>query len=240
MRSVYFLIILVILNNCSFDNKSGIWKNEKQIATKKIDLTQDFQSIKSKQEKFNKTIDLDKKYIFKKYFDYQQRLARSIFFLKENNLKNFSYLNQNKLIFKSRKLTKFKTNQHLLYKNNKNYNKWWERKYYSFSITENEFIFKFNFYKKRYQKIVKILNLGIDDNAIYVSDNLGFIYALDQENGRILWAKNYKVPFRSNIKIVKNKIVVANQGNSVFFLDKENGEILKQFLLKRMFLREIL
>ena len=141
MRSVYFLIILVILNNCSFDNKSGIWKNEKQIATKKIDLTQDFQSIKSKQEKFNKTIDLDKKYIFKKNILITNKDWQDLFFSKENNLKNFSYLNQNKLIFKSRKLTKFKTNQHILYKNNKIITSDEKGNIIVFSISENEFIF---------------------------------------------------------------------------------------------------
>ena len=30
------------------------------------------------------------------------------------------------------------------------------------------------------------------------------------------WAKNYKIPFRSNIKLMKNKIL-ADQSNSVFY-----------------------
>ena len=28
MKLFFVLIILLILNNCSFDNKTGIWKNE--------------------------------------------------------------------------------------------------------------------------------------------------------------------------------------------------------------------
>ena len=49
------------------------------------------------------------------------------------------------------------------------------RKYNSFSIDNNEIISKFNFYKK-YKKIKKNLNLIIDKNIIYVSDNLGYLY----------------------------------------------------------------
>ena len=61
---------------------------------------------------------------------------------------------------------------------------------------------------------------------IYISDNLGFIYALDIEERKILWAKNYKIPFRSNIKISSNKIILANQNNSIYFINKNDGEIL--------------
>ena len=45
---------------------------------------------------------------------------------------------------------------------------------------------------------------------------------------KIIWAKNYKIPFRSNLKILKDKIIVSNQNNTLYFLDKKNGELLKQ------------
>ena len=34
---------------------------------------------------------------------------------------------------------------------------------------------------------------------------------------KLLWAKNYKIPFRSNLKIYKNKLIAANQNNNLFF-----------------------
>ena len=43
-----------------------------------------------------------------------------------------------------------------------------------------------------------------------------------------MWAKNYNVPFRSNLKIYENIIFAANQNNNLFFFDKQSGEILKQ------------
>ena len=67
----------------------------------------------------------------------------------------------------------------------------------------------------------------IQNDIIYVSDNLGYLYALDFNSNIILWAKNYKIPFRSNIKIIENKIVTANQNNILFFFDIKNGETLQ-------------
>ena len=66
---------------------------------------------------------------------------------------------------------------------------------------KEEIIGKYNFYQKRYKKINKLINLIVKDNIIYANDNIGFIYAYDYNAQKILWAKNYKTPFRSNIKI---------------------------------------
>ena len=32
MRFFITIIILLLINNCSFDNKSGIWKNENELS----------------------------------------------------------------------------------------------------------------------------------------------------------------------------------------------------------------
>ena len=40
---------------------------------------------------------------------------------------------------------------------------------------------KFNFYKKRFKKFDKNLNILTNDDNIYVSDNLGFLYAYNYE-----------------------------------------------------------
>ena len=69
--------------------------------------------------------------------------------------------------------------------------------------------------------------MTVDENTVYVADNIGYFYAYDFSTLRIKWAKNYKIPFRSNIKIVNSKIVAANQNNILYFFNKKNGDILK-------------
>ena len=67
----------------------------------------------------------------------------------------------------------------------------------------------------------------VEDDVIYVSDNIGYLYAYDFYKNKIIWAKNYKIPFRGNLKIFKNKLVAINQNNSLFIFNKSDGNILK-------------
>ena len=59
------------------------------------------------------------------------------------------------------------------------------------------------FFIKKNLRISKKLSIIIENGVIYVSDNIGFLYAYDYKKDLVLWAKNYKVPFRSNLKISK-------------------------------------
>ena len=52
----------------------------------------------------------------------------------------------------------------------------------------------------------KNLVLSISDDVIFVADNIGFIYAINLNNGKLNWVKNYGIPIKSNIKVYKNKI----------------------------------
>lgn len=99
----------------------------------------------------------------------------------------------------------------------------------TYSINEKKIISKFNFYKKKHKKIKKNLNLIVDKNIIYVSDNIGYLYAYDYKIDKILWAKYYKVPFRSNLKLMQNKLIASSHTNNLFYFDKANGNIIKSF-----------
>ena len=58
---IYFLIfIFIFLQNCSFDDKSGIWNNSDNIVKTKS-VFQDFKKLSSTQQPFNKTIIFDEK-----------------------------------------------------------------------------------------------------------------------------------------------------------------------------------
>ena len=54
-------------------------------------------------------------------------------------------------------------------------------------------------------------------------DNIGFVYAFDFINNKVIWAKNNKIPFRSNLKIIDEKLVVADQNNNLLFLTLRMG-----------------
>jgi len=93
-----------------------------------------------------------------------------------------------------------------------------------FSINQRGKInWKKNIYKKIYKKIYKNLSFSIYKDKIYIADNIGFIYAISSESGKLIWLKNYEVPLKSNVKIFDNKIFVINQDNRLLCLDTEKG-----------------
>ena len=57
-----------------------------------------------------------------------------------------------------------------------------------------------------------------------VSDNFGYVYSLNKQTGKINWAKNYGVPFRSNIKIDEDNIFLANQDNKFYVISENSGK----------------
>jgi len=226
MKIFYAIIILILFQSCSFDNKSGIWKNENKISDRK-DLFKDFKTLLSSNESFNKIVLFDNKYNFKLSPAKNNLEWNDIFYNKNNNLKNFIYNNTNELVFKSKKLSRHQLNSFLLFEKNNLITTDIKGNIIVFSVNENKEIIKFNFYKKKYKKIKKNLNFIIENNIIYVSDNIGYLYAFNFMENKVLWAKNYKVPFRSNLKLSINKLIASDQNNNLFFFDKKNGNLLK-------------
>ena len=96
-----------------------------------------------------------------------------------------------------------------------------------FSVTQNgEINWKINIYKKIYKKIYKNLVFTIYKNNIYVADNIGFIYSIGLNDGKVIWIKNHGIPIKSNIKIYENKIFLINQDNRIFCLNAKNGALI--------------
>ena len=44
---------------------------------------------------------------------------------------------------------------------------------------------------------------------------------LNKKTGQLIWAKNYKVPFRSNLKIIDNKLITQAKIMICIFLIKK-------------------
>ena len=239
-----FIIFIFLLSNCSLDNKTGIWKNNSQIDYVKNNRFKDFETLYSDDKIFNEIISPAKNLnikIGKPILNYEWIDEN---YHQSNNLENFSYKNLNKIIYKSKKLSKYQVSKKVLF-DGKNIIATDEKgNIIIFSTDIQKTIFKYNFYKKRYKKIKKILHIIYEKEILYISDNLGFFYALNYKTQKLIWAKNYKIPFRSNLKIVNNKIVAANQNNTLFILDKKNGNSVKlipteENLLKNEFINSI-
>jgi outer membrane protein assembly factor BamB len=226
MKLFYILLISILIQSCSFDNKTGIWKNENTITKKKNKTFKDFKSINLLNQSSEETIPIEKNYKFQLRPASNNFNWNDIYYDQSNNLKNFKYDENYELFFKSKKISRNELNNFTLFEDNHIIATDSKGNLIIFSINEDKIISKYNFYKKKYKKIKKELNIIVENNIIYISDNLGYLYSYNYKTNKILWAKKYEVAFSSNLKIFKNKIITTNQNNYLFYFDKYSGEIL--------------
>ena len=224
---IVLIFFIIIITSCSFDKKSGIWKDESIIENSKEKKFSEFQKLYTEKKLFNKKIYPNKNL----KLDLDPLVSNNVWndelYQENNNTENFRYTNLNKLTFKSKKLTRGKIKKNLLFDGYNFIASDNRGNIIIYSLVEEKILFKFNFYKKKLKKIEKKLNISAKDGIIYVSDNLGYLYAINLQDQKVFWAKNYKIPFRSNIKVIANSIIVTDINNSIYFINKFNGEKIK-------------
>ena len=117
MKLFYTLIIFILCQNCSFDNKSGIWKNENTVQKKDTSIFKEFETLSLTKETFNKTVPLNKNFRFKIPIKIITNEWPDIFYNQSNNYQNFTYSNLNQIVYKSKKKIKNQINPFILYEN---------------------------------------------------------------------------------------------------------------------------
>ena len=227
MNKLILIILIFIFSHCSFDNKSGIWQNDTTVDKKKIDRFKDFETLYTEKKSFNEIIKPNKDLNLLLSKIKKNNQWSDEFYQASNNSDNFDFENLNEVIFRGGKITSHKAKDNILFDGENIIVTDDKGNIFVYSIEEKKIIYKYNFYKKKFKKINKNLNIIIEKDIIYTSDNLGYLYALNYKNKKLLWAKNLKTPFRSNIKLFKNKIISANQNNTLFIFNKFNGAQLK-------------
>ncbi len=227
MKLFIFLIVIIFLNNCSFDNKSGIWNN-KSFSSNENNQFKNFKNLAFEKNVFNKVINIQKDFKFKSTKLVLNNDWKDVYYNNNNNFPNFKYNDLNEIIFRSKKLSSLETDNLFLFINDHVIISDRKGNLIIKSIIGNKRYTKFNFYKKRHKKINKYLNLVAENDIIYVSDNIGYLYAFDYKNEKVVWAKDYNVPFRSNLKIFKNKLITSNINNELIYIDKNSGNTLRK------------
>ena len=229
MKFFFFLVLFTLFIGCSFDNKTGIWKNENSSIQSKNDQFKEFGEIILSEEDFNKTVELEKNFSFKIKKITENSEWLDVYYSKNNNLNNFKFNKKFDLIYKSKKISRHKISKNILFNKGSIITSDIKGNLIIFSLDKNQISTKFNFYKGKYKKIDKFLNLIIQNDTVYISDNIGFLYSYDLKENRILWAKKNKVPFRSNLKLFDNILIASNQNNELLFYNKSDGNLLKSF-----------
>ena len=230
IKYLTFLLILTLLASCSFDSKTGIWSGSEE----------EIRRISELEKEQNRKIDVVKIYSTENIYSKEISATKSVSLTepKKNlswqmsgfNLQNFLgniYLSGIDNNFLKKKIGKNKFSiskimaSPLVYNNNIIFA---DDTGTIFSINQRGKVnWKKNIYKKMYKNIYKNLTFSINEDKIYVADNIGFIYAISVENGKAIWIKNHGIPLKSNVKVFDNKIFVINQDNRLLCLDTGSG-----------------
>ena len=227
MKRFFIITLIITLSNCSFDTKTGIWENSNVVNKKNIDRFKDFETLYAEEKTFNRIIKPrnNSQIYLDSAISNQNWLQEN--FQNSNNFINFSYNGLNEIIFKSKKLSRNNINEKFLFDGSNLIATDDKGNIIVYSVLNKKISLKYNFYKKKYKRTKKKLNIIIENEIIYVSDNIGYLYALDYSSKKIIWAKNFKIPFRSNLKSIDNQIILSDTNNVLYFINKSNGSILR-------------
>ena len=229
MKKILIFITMLLFQNCSFDKKSGIWKNTTVEIDKKDKNFKDFESVIEENKNYlDKTIIIDPNIQLFLTSKIKPKNWTDLYFKKNNNFANFSYTNKNQLAFQSGKISRKELDKNILFKDNFLILFDIKGNIFIYSVDKRKLLHKYNFYKKKYKKTKKKLNVVLNDNYLYISDNLGYLYSYNFITNRIIWAKQFNAPFRSNLKIDNRKLFLSDENNNLFIIETQNGKIIKK------------
>ena len=212
-----YFVILLLLNNCSLDNKSGIWTGKKDLVVveedniKKIFIKDE---VLKKEFNPNLEINLTSKVVNNSFVNnltnnngrvnYEGELKKISKF-KFSKISNFDY-HEPELIFEKDNIIFF-DNKGSIIKFNSN----------------SEIIWKKNHYSKREKKLKPVLTFGQNSKILIVADNISKYYALDLNNGNLLWSKNNPSPFNSQIKTYNDRFFIIDFNNILRCISIKDG-----------------
>ena len=224
-------LLLTFITNCSLDNKTGLWTKKQKIKEeKKIIIKELFKKEKALEKEFNPNlkINLSAKLIdnsFVNNFDnnngrvnYNGTLKRISKF-KFSKIDNFNQL-EPEIIFDKNNVIFFDDKGSIL-------------KFDNFS----KLIWKKNYYTKAEKKSKPILFFANNKNTLVVADSIAKYYAININNGELLWSKNNSAPFNSQVKIYKDKFFAIDFENILRCYSIKDGTELWQVKTDQSFIK---
>ena len=221
----FWVFVFLIITNCSFDTKSGIWTGDKKIAEEKEVFIRIDEESKIIKEEINSKliINIKEGSLNKNWFFSDVNLKNNIPHLLFNgslkNISKFKFKKSANLAFYSpeillsEKYIIFYDNNGFLVKYNSN----------------KEILWKTRISNKKQQKSITSISLALLENIIYGSDNLGKYFALDLNTGKLKWEKKHINFFNSQIKVKNKKIFLVDIDDNLICLSTIDGNLLWHF-----------
>ena len=206
-RLAVLILSFFLVNNCSFNENSGIWKDKQKALEDQKNIEKVFLDKELVTSEFNQELEINLANIKtnnkiidnKNNFGSQnyEGLFNKVGNYKFSKLENVNQLNfrpiflDNGLIFFDKKgsIIRFDNSQKILWKK--------------------------NYYSKTEKKLKPQLNFKLSDKDLLVVDSIAKYYSINIDSGEINWSKNSTYPFNSEIKKYKDKFFVVDYKNTL-------------------------
>ena len=215
MNRLIILLLLFLLNNCSLNENSQIWKDKEKNIENKKNIEKIFSDKKKAISEFNPELKLDlaeiqtkniiidnkNNYGSQSYEGSITKIGNYNFSKLENiNQLNFKpvFLNDGMIFFdKKGSIIRYKDTQKIVWKK--------------------------NFYKKNERKLNPQLNFLLHGEDLLVADNIAKYYSVNINSGKINWSKNSTYPFNSEIKKNNSKFFIVDYKNTLRCYNIKDG-----------------
>ncbi len=214
-RLFILLITCFLINNCSFNENSKIWKDKKKQVLAKSNIKKVFEEKKFIAKEFNQGLNLNLSGVkTSKQFDsnknnfgsqsYNGALTK-IGTYKFSKLEELNQINLKPLFFENNIIFFDKKGSIIRYDENQ------------------KIIWKKNYYSKVEKKLRPQLDFILHDKSIIVSDNISKYYSINLNNGELNWSKSNSYSFNSELKKYENKFFVVDYKNTLRCYKIEDG-----------------
>ena len=202
-----FFFILVLITNCSINNKSKFWSKSKKLKKENLEVKEVFKEAEIYDKEFNTGLKIK----------INEKVKKNSFInnlTNNNGLVSFEGLLDNISKYKFSKITNFDKYQPDLLITPKKTLVFFDDKGTILNFDEqSNLIWKTNVYKKKDRKHKPILYFASNNENLVVIDNIANYYVLSLNNGKLKWMKGNPSPFNSQVKIFKDKFFAVDFEN---------------------------
>ena len=227
-----FFILFLFISNCSLDTKTGLWSQSEKLSSEKESVEEKlFEDTEIYEKEFNPELKIRLKKNFKK-----NSFVNNL--LNNNGVIQFNGKLSKISKYRFSKISQFDYYQPELLITKKNTLIFFDEKGTILNFSDNgKLIWKNNIYSKNDKKNNPILYFASNDQTLVVSDSIAKYYAINLNNGELLWSKNNSSPFNSQVKIFKDKFFTIDFENILRCYSIKDGKEIWSFKSEKSFIK---
>ena len=227
-----FFILFLFISNCSLDTKTGLWSQSEKLSSENESVEEKlFEDTEIYEKEFNPELKIRLKKNFKK-----NSFVNNL--LNNNGVIQFNGKLSKISKYRFSKISQFDYYQPELLITKKNTLIFFDEKGTILNFSDNnKLIWKNNIYSKNDKKNNPILYFASNDQTLVVSDSIAKYYAINLNNGELLWSKNNSSPFNSQVKIFKDKFFTIDFENILRCYSIKDGKEIWSFKSEKSFIK---